>query len=204
MGNCLCQRKEVKPINKENQTEQKNEVEEIKEDKGKNEVEEIKEDKGKDIINMVNNIIKKELDTIQKMSMINIKNIKITKKTDINILYIEDNQIYFFLIKQILKKHYKEKINITWKIDLASGYKYIKENDIDLILLDRTLNDGLGDDLIYKLQKENYNIKNIILISVIDELKDVEKFNKMGLNYYIKPLKVQEFVKTMDIIFDIN
>jgi CheY-like chemotaxis protein len=192
MGNCLCQRKEVKPINKENQTEQKNEVEEIK------------EDKGKDIINMVNNIIKKELDTIQKMSMINIKNIKITKKTDINILYIEDNQIYFFLIKQILKKHYKEKINITWKIDLASGYKYIKENDIDLILLDRTLNDGLGDDLIYKLQKENYNIKNIILISVIDELKDVEKFNKMGLNYYIKPLKVQEFVKTMDIIFDIN
>jgi response regulator RpfG family c-di-GMP phosphodiesterase len=188
----MCQQKEIKP--KESQTEPKNDIEEIKEEC----IEE------KNIIDTVNDIIKKELDTIQKMSMINIKNIKITKKCDINILYIEDNKIYFFLIKQILKKHYQDKINITWRIDLASGYKFIKENDVDLILLDRTLDDGLGDDLIYKLEAENYNIKKIILISVIDELTDVEKFNKMGLNYYIKPLKVQEFVKTMDIIFGIN
>ena len=154
------------------------------------------------IADAVNDIIQQELDIIQKMSMCNINNIKINKTTDINILYIEDNQVYFFLIKQILKKHFKGDINLIWKDNITDGYTYIKNNEIDLILLDRTLGDGTGDDLIYKLKDEDYNIKKIVLISVIDELKDVEKFNKLGLNYYIKPLKVQEFVKIMNIIFN--
>lgn len=193
MGNCVS--------NKQKEQTYQNEVEEIKVEEIK--VEEVEEVKEKETcVTIINDIIKKELDIIHKMSMINIKNIHIEKKTGINILYIEDNQIYFFLIKQILKKHYKNDVNIIWKTCLKDGYQYIKDNEIDLILLDRTLDDGLGDDLIYKLEKEDYNIKKIILISVIDDLRDVEKFNKMGLNYYIKPLKVQEFVKTMDIIFN--
>ena len=154
------------------------------------------------IADTVNDIIKKELDIIHNMSMCNINNIQIKKETNINILYIEDNKVYFFLIKQILKKNFKDDINFIWKDNITDGYNYIKNNEVDLILLDRTLGDGTGDDLIYKLKDEDYNIKKIILISVIDELRDVEKFNKLGLNYYVKPLKVQDFVKVMNIILN--
>ena len=189
MGNCI--RKQNEKTNDDFKTSQKYE-EKYQE----------KEEESNKIIDTVNDIIKKELNLIRNMSMCNINNIQINKTTNINILYIEDNKVYFFLINQILKKHYKDDINLIWKDNITDGYNYIKNNNVDLILLDRTLEDGTGDDLIYKLKDEDYDIKKIILISVIDELTDVDKFNKMGLNYYIKPLKVQEFINIMNIILN--
>ena len=130
-------------------------------------------------------------------------NLKIKKK-DINILYVEDCDIYMPLMKFIFNKYLKNiNFNITLKDNVNDAYEYIKNNDIDLIFLDRQLkNKETGDTLIDILIDEQiYDIKKIIIISAIDNLDDIQTFLDMGIYYLKKPIDIPIFIKTIENIF---
>lgn len=130
-------------------------------------------------------------------------NLKINKK-DVSILYVEDCDIYMPLMKFIFEKYLK---NINLKIELKNNindaYDYIKNNNVDLIFLDRELNnEEIGDTLIGMLiNEEIYDITKIIIISAIDNLDDIQTFLDMGVYYFKKPLDVPLFIKKIENIF---
>ena len=166
----------------------------------------------KNVVHITNNIqdgFKENDKIINKEIIINTEfltnkienNLKINKKENINVLYVEDNQVYFSLMKYIFKKHIRKKVNFHWKKTVKEAYNFIKTIDIDLIFLDRQLNDEMGDDLLQLLLMDKYNISKVIFISALDDIDDINKYEKMGIYYYVKPIKIDQFIKTMNKIF---
>lgn len=121
----------------------------------------------------------------------------LSHKGVINILYLEDNEIYFVLMKYIFEQYInKENINMVMKTTIPDAYNYIKNNDVDLIFLDRVLDNGIfGDELYNKLLEDNYDVSNVIFISSVDNLEDIERYEQSGIKYFTKPLKIDKFVK---------
>lgn len=120
----------------------------------------------------------------------------------INIMYLEDNEIYFILMKHIFDQYINnDKINLVRKTTIDDAYNFIVNNDVHLIFLDRVIGKNMrGDDLYNKLKDEKYDVSNIIFISAIDNLKDIDYYEKNGIKYFIKPLKIERFVKFINNI----
>lgn len=134
----------------------------------------------------------------------NIK-IKQLKKPIINILYVEDNEIYFVIMKEIFQQYIRHKnVNMVMKSDIESAYEYIKNNNVDLIFLDRVLNNGddyeIGDALCHRLINENYDTSKIICISSCDKIEDIRDYEALGIKYFTKPIKFDKFVKLINTI----
>jgi DNA-binding NtrC family response regulator len=114
----------------------------------------------------------------------------------INILYLEDNEIYYVLMKYILEQNISHSINMVMKTTIPDAYDYIQTNHVDLIFLDRVLENGfLGDELYYKLLDEKYDVSKIIFISSVDSLADIDRYEQCGIKYFTKPLKIDKFVQ---------
>lgn len=132
-------------------------------------------------------------------------NIKQLKKPNINILYVEDNEIYFVIMKEIFHQYiHHDNVNLIMKKTISSAYEYIKNNDVDLIFLDRVLNNSngweLGDTLYHKLVDDNYDVSKIIYISSCDNIEDIKNCELLGIKYFIKPIKFDKFVKFINDI----
>lgn len=126
----------------------------------------------------------------------NDKSLKLKKI--IKILYVEDLEIYSNLMAHILQKYLNNEASfeIIWKTNNQEAYEYIINNpdDIGFIFVDRLLKNESGDELIKKIKDENlFPLNKILIISSLHN--EVDKYKELGINYFIKPLDISEFVE---------
>jgi HAMP domain-containing protein/signal transduction histidine kinase/DNA-binding response OmpR family regulator len=94
------------------------------------------------------------------------------EKTVKNVLVIEDNEIDS---SQIAKIHQDERLNITIAETGRKALDMVKENSYDCIILDYSLPDISGDELIQEVNKAKDKLTPVIVYSAKD-------FNKAELN----------------------
>ena len=147
-------------------------------------------------------IVTAEEEICNKYLSKNIKMKKITNNGDvINIMYLEDNEIYFILMQHVIDQYINKDIKMVMKTTIDDAYNFIMNNDVHLIFLDRVIGKNIrGDDLYNKLKDEKYDVSKIIFISSIDDLEDINRYEKNGIKYFTKPLKIEKFVKFMNNI----
>jgi len=88
------------------------------------------------------------------------------EKTEINVLYIEDNDKLSNLIFQYLKQDTRIKFNIIHKETLKDSLKYLRDNKlntIDVILLDLVLPNSKGVNTYLKLKKGSGCLPTVII-----------------------------------------
>lgn len=124
------------------------------------------------------------------------------KKT---ILYVEDSEIYYTLMQFILQKYNNLNITLVWKKTISTAYDYIKSHKIDLLFLDRLLENEMGEDLIKIINEEQLPLDNsrIIIISTLDNPDEVKFFSDMGIKYFKKPINIELFINQINKLFDI-
>ncbi len=117
-----------------------------------------------------------------------------------NILIIEDDE---FLRGLINKKLSAEGFNMISAIDGEEGLKKVKEEKIDLILLDLVLPNVDGFVVLQKIKEDQATTKiPVIILSNLSQKEDVDKGVKMGAaDYLIKaqftPEEIIEKVKNI-------
>ena len=75
-----------------------------------------------------------------------------------NLLHIEDNADISLIVSRILS----DIVSITHVTSLTEARQKISENDFDLVLLDLTLPDGSGLDLVPDLKQKNPPVPVIV------------------------------------------
>ena len=119
----------------------------------------------------------------------------------LNILYIEDCESYLNLMKYIFDNRVDQNINVVWKANVDEGLEYLNNNNVDLIFLDRNLRTEKiqdGDNLIKIIKDQKiFDLRRVIIISGVENKDDIIYFNKLGITYFVKPIKVEEFLKTI-------
>ena len=140
----------------------------------------------------------------KKLKPTNIDNTLKINKTKINILYVEDCEMYFPLMKFIFSKYSNLDIELIWRTNITDAHEYASTNKVDLIFLDRQLKDGdKGDDLINQFIKDkSFDIKKIIIISSLSDLDEIQHFLDLGVFYFTKPIDINIFMDKINGIFN--
>ncbi|MFC7522469.1 PleD family two-component system response regulator [Parapedobacter sp. GCM10030251] len=110
------------------------------------------------------------------------------------ILYIEDDPDMADIVAEIMQYEEYEVITDSGK----SMYKYLKNNDIGLILMDEGLSWCWGSNLCRELRsnEETANIP-IIMISAVREIDDIAQH--CGANAYIrKPFEIYDVIDAVN------
>ena len=132
------------------------------------------------------------------------------------ILLVEDN---IMLAKGLIYSLNQQSFDIVHKTNVKESKEFLKDNKVDVIILDISLPDGNGFDL-YKSIIFNMDIPTIFLTAK-DEEDDIVRGLEMGAEDYItKPFSVRELIarinkivlkkkknlviKVKDIAFDID
>ena len=95
----------------------------------------------------------------------------------ISLLLVEDNKSDASIIKEILSDSKKYQYNLIFADRISQAYTRLKENNIDIILLDLNLPDSQGIETISKLELHSHKIPIIVLTGLNDEdigLKAIE------------------------------
>ncbi|WP_141046930.1 response regulator [Aliarcobacter cryaerophilus] len=116
-----------------------------------------------------------------------------------NFLIIDDNEIY---------KDYLEKILLSWKIDSLTAsngleaYEIITREKIDYIIVDWDMPELNGLELLKKLQDNNINIPNILMITAYNKQELLEE--AQNSNIYIEKIIEKPFTPSTlyNTIFD--
>ena len=107
-----------------------------------------------------------------------------------NILLLEDNAVLAYgLVYSLEKAGYKAFHAET----IASAEVMLRENDIELILLDVMLPDGNGYDFCARL-RETDSVPIIFLTACDDDVNVVSGFELGADDYITKPFRVQELL----------
>ena len=108
------------------------------------------------------------------------------------ILYLEDDELHVKLFSFIIKKYVNNNIDVIWKKTIDNAYDYLINNKVDIVFIDRILDDGVGDDLVYRILINKIIDKNkVFILSSINNINEIEKFNKLGIKYYTKPINTK-------------
>ena len=67
-----------------------------------------------------------------------------------HVLVIEDNEDDYLLLKRNVSK--MSDVELDWRDTVAAGLSYLKDNPVDMLLLDMNLPDGHGLDLFDQVQ----------------------------------------------------
>ena len=118
----------------------------------------------------------------------------------INVLIVEDHALTSFALKTTLSS--LDFIDKIYEADCAQeAYNKVKNNNIDLILMDLGLPDKNGADISREIKKINNNVKIIILTSHCEK-DEVQECLEIGISaYYTKDIKPQ---KLCEVIKDVN
>ncbi|MBR5304039.1 MAG: response regulator transcription factor [Candidatus Gastranaerophilales bacterium] len=114
-----------------------------------------------------------------------------------SILIIEDHALTAFALKTSLSC--ADFVNEIFDANCAKdGYEILKNNNIDLVLLDLGLPEIDGVEALAEIREKNKDIKIIILTSHCDK-EEVQKCLELGINAYctkeIKPDKLIDVIK---------
>ena len=118
----------------------------------------------------------------------------------INVLIVEDHALTSFALKTTLSS--LDFIDKIYEADCAQeAYNKVKNNNIDLILMDLGLPDRNGADISREIKKINNNVKIIILTSHCEK-DEVQECLEIGISAYctkdIKPQKLCEVIKDVN------
>ena len=114
------------------------------------------------------------------------------------VLVIEDNLDTQLLLRKVLEPVYDIKI----AEDLKSAWNFIENEEWDIVVLDRSLPDGDGLELVLKLKKLNLESKfSVLMLTAHGELDDKIKGLAAGADdYVVKPFEPRELLARMDAI----
>ncbi|MES2676491.1 MAG: PAS domain S-box protein [Pseudomonadota bacterium] len=118
------------------------------------------------------------------------------------LLYIEDNTANLLLVEEIIAK--RSDIHLLTARDGNSGVELARLAQPDLILMDINLSDISGIDALAILNKDpaTQHIP-VLALSANAMPHDIENGLKIGFfRYLTKPIRVNEFMETLDIAFD--
>ena len=112
------------------------------------------------------------------------------------ILLIEDNVM---VAKGLIYSLNQQGYEVIHKLTIQESKSFLKDNEVDIIILDISLPDGNGFDL-YQDTIKNINISTIFLTAK-DEEDDIVKGLEMGADDYItKPFSVRELIARINRI----
>lgn len=122
--------------------------------------------------------------------------IKFFWRNNMNVLLVEDNEL---LAKGLIYSFEQRDYKVICVINVVEALQVIKNNKIDLAILDVSLPDGNGFDL-YKNNIKERKIPTIFLTAK-DEEDDIVKGLELGAEDYItKPFGVKELLVRIDKI----
>ena len=122
---------------------------------------------------------------------------------NVRILLIEDNPDDVFFLRMVLHKADGTTFNIEPVDDLASGIERIKQNNVDVVLLDLTLPDSVGLDTFKAVKAHAREIPIIVLSGVDDETIAVNAVHAGAEDYLVKG-RVDSQLITRAIIYAIE
>lgn len=105
---------------------------------------------------------------------------------DITVLLIEDNADYAQLVKRKLEKSNRAKFQFQWAQCLSQGLEHLKQNKIDLVLLDLNLPDSQEIDTLVSVQKCAPNVPIIIITATDDETIALKSIQMGAQDYLVK------------------
>jgi DNA-binding response OmpR family regulator len=112
------------------------------------------------------------------------------------LLLIEDNQN---IIEALTYTFEQNKYKVISKTNTKDAKQILKENNIDIIILDISLPDGNGIDL-YKNNIKELNIPTIFLTANDDEEIIVDCLKTGAEDYITKPFKTKELIARIEKI----
>lgn len=106
---------------------------------------------------------------------------------------IDDDYISRMILREMLEK-FLDNIEILGEAgSVVGGIKLIEDSNPDLVLLDISLPDGTGFDLLDKLKKIDFKL---IFITAYSEFA-IKAFKYSTFDYIIKPLDVDDLIKAI-------
>jgi len=106
---------------------------------------------------------------------------------------IDDDYISRMILREMLEK-FLDNIEILGEAgSVSDGVKLIEDSNPDLVLLDISLPDGTGFDLLDRLKKINFKL---IFITAYSEYA-IKAFKYATFDYIIKPLNVDDLTKAI-------
>jgi len=106
---------------------------------------------------------------------------------------IDDDYVSRMVLREMLEK-FLDNIEILGEAGtVADGVKLIEDTDPELVLLDISMPDGTGFDLLDKLKTFNFKL---IFITAYSEYA-VKAFKYSAFDYIIKPLNIDELTKAI-------
>ncbi|WP_409252028.1 ATP-binding protein [Bacillus sp. SCS-153A] len=116
---------------------------------------------------------------------------------DSTVLYIEDNKMNHSFLQHFFKNY--KTINFLSAMTGIEGLMILKEEPVDLILLDMNLPDIHGMDIIDLVRLNEKLDVPIITVSANALKEDIEKAKRAGANEYLtKPIDLSILVKTLN------
>ena len=106
---------------------------------------------------------------------------------------IDDDYVSRMVLREMLEK-FLDNIEILGEAGtVADGVKLIEETDPELVLLDISMPDGTGFDLLDKLKTINFKL---IFITAYSEYA-VKAFKYSAFDYIVKPLNIEDLSKAI-------
>lgn len=118
---------------------------------------------------------------------------------DKTILIIDDNQFILWLVRDIL---HKRGYHVVTASSGMTGLKIANTQPLDMILLDRRLQDLAGDQIlkIVKRQEETQFIPVTMLSSINDRQQILQTWTLGANDYIVKPFTIQTLVDKVERI----
>ena len=108
-----------------------------------------------------------------------------------HILYLEDMEIHYDLLRLVMSKYTKDEIILHWSTNSNDAKKILNQYPIDGMIVDRKLNNELGEDFVgYVLNNNLFDPKKIIILSALSENEAVKTFIDNGVKYMQKPMDI--------------
>ncbi len=104
----------------------------------------------------------------------------------INALLIEDNPGDARLIRELLAESGGPGFHLDWADSLSSGLKRLANNEIDVVLLDLSLQDSLGLPTFVKTYTQAPEVPIVVLAGLDDETVAVEALRLGAQDYLVK------------------
>lgn len=104
----------------------------------------------------------------------------------IRLLFVEDDSVYFNLLKRLLQTVEDTKFEILWASTLEQTLSSLQEQQVDVILLDLNLPDSEGIETFLQIHKQAARIPIIVLSGSDDERQALETVRLGAQDFLIK------------------
>jgi two-component system, OmpR family, lantibiotic biosynthesis response regulator NisR/SpaR len=115
--------------------------------------------------------------------------------TNLNLLYVEDDEETIDNIDFFLKRHFNE---IIIAQDGEEAFNYFKEKKLDIIILDINIPKLNGLKLASKIREINKKVPIIFLTAFSDKDNLLQAINLHACSYLIKPFKIDELINAIN------